>query len=86
MLIKISAILVFLAIIISLSSALFHLVKSPDGEQSAKILKALTIRIGLSVILFILLFIAYATGMFQPEGIGARIQQHSSTQPDNQQR
>ncbi len=72
---KIFAIVLFLAILSSLGSALFHLVRTKNGEGSEKVAKALTIRIGLSLILFILIFIAYATGLFQPEGIGARIQQ-----------
>ncbi len=75
MLIKTLAIVVFLAILISLGSALFHLVKHKDGEGSQKTAKALTVRIGLSLLLFILLFIAVASGMFQPQGLGARIQQ-----------
>lgn len=75
MLIKTLAILVFLAIVASLGSALFHLVKRKDSEQSQKTVKALTLRIGLSILLFVLLFIAVASGLFQPQGIGARIQQ-----------
>ena len=73
--IKIIAIIIFLIIIVSLGTALFHLVKHTDSIESAKIAKALTIRIGISLILFILLFIAYATGILQPQGIGAKIQQ-----------
>jgi hypothetical protein len=73
MFIKSLVIIAFLAIIASLGSALYHLVKRGDEEQSAKTAQALTVRIGLSVVLFILIFIAYATGLIQPEGIGARI-------------
>lgn len=75
MTIKIVAIVIFIAIIASLGSALFHLVKSGDADQSRKTAKALTFRIGLSLILFILLFLAFASGLFRPSGIGARIQQ-----------
>lgn len=84
MTIKIVAIVIFIAIITSLGSALFHLVRNRgDEEQSRKTAKALTFRIGLSLGLFILLFIAFASGVFHPSGIGARIQQvHSS---NNQQ-
>lgn len=88
MTIKIVAIVIFIAIIASLGSALFHLVKSGDEEQSRKTAKALTYRIGLSLVLFILLFVAFATGLFQPTGIGARIQQshtlNNETAPTNQ--
>ncbi len=72
--IKIIFIIVFVIIIISLGSALFHMVRHKDQEYSKKTAKALTYRIGLSLILFILMFIAYATGMIKPEGIGARMQ------------
>jgi O-antigen/teichoic acid export membrane protein len=73
MIIKSIVIIAFLLIIASLGSALYHLVKRGDQEQSEKTARALTFRIGLSVLLFILIFIAYASGLIQPEGIGARI-------------
>jgi hypothetical protein len=72
---KILAVIVFIAILGSLGSALYHLVKHPEGDESGKTAKMLTIRIGLSLVLFILLFIAYASGLFQPQGLGARIEQ-----------
>jgi hypothetical protein len=75
MLIKTLVIVAFLAILVSLGSALFHLVKHKGGEESKKTAQALTFRIGLSLLLFILLFVAYTTGLLQPHGIGARIQQ-----------
>jgi hypothetical protein len=73
MLIKTLTIVAFLAIVISLGSALFHIVRHKEDKASAKTAKALTMRIGLSLALFILLFIAYASGMIQPHGIGARM-------------
>lgn len=79
MTIKTIAIVIFIAIVASLASALFHLVKSGKEEQSRKTAKALTVRIGLSVGLFILLFIALAAGLFKPTGIGARMQQAPSS-------
>lgn len=79
MIIKILVIIAFLLIISSLASALYHLVKHRSQEQSEKTVKALTFRIGLSVLLFILIFIAYATGLIKPEGIGSRIH-HLPTQ------
>lgn len=75
MLIKSLVIIAFILIVLSLGSALFHLVKRKDEEQSHKTAKALTYRIGLSVVLFIFIFIAYATGMIKPSGIGARMHQ-----------
>lgn len=76
MLFKSIAIVVFLAIVFSLGTALFHLVRSQDEEERRKTAKALTFRIGLSLLLFVILVIAMAFGLFQPTGIGARIQQH----------
>jgi uncharacterized membrane-anchored protein len=73
MIIKSIAIIAFILIIISLGSALYHLVKHNTQEQSEKTAKALTFRIALSVILFIFIFIAFATGVFKPHGLGARI-------------
>lgn len=60
-------------IIASLGSALFHLVKHKGQASSPKIAKALTFRIGISILLFILVFILVATGMLEPHGIGSRI-------------
>lgn len=85
MLIKSFVIIAFILIVVSLGSALFHLVKRNDNEPSHKTAKALTFRIALSVILFILIILAYMTGLIKPEGIGARMQQmrqqSSSQQP-----
>ncbi|WP_445371010.1 twin transmembrane helix small protein [Methylomonas sp. HW2-6] len=83
--IKILIIAAFIAIVVSLGSALFHIVKHKDDEDSKKTAKALTVRIGVSLGVFILLFLALATGLIQPHGIGTRI--HStppaSTNPSN---
>ena len=80
MTIKIVAIVIFIAILVSLGSALFHLVKRGDAEHSQKTAQALTYRIGLSLVLFVLLFIAFATGLFKPSGIGSRMQQMRATE------
>ncbi|MCX7097176.1 MAG: twin transmembrane helix small protein [Methylococcales bacterium] len=71
MIIKTLVIIAFILILISLGSALFHLMNRSPEETSDKTLKALTFRIGLSVVLFILIFIAVATGLYEPEGLGA---------------
>ena len=69
---KILIILVFLTIIASLGTALFHLIK--HKESSAKTVKALTYRISISLALFILISIALMTGLIQPAGIGMQMQ------------
>lgn len=55
-----------LAIVLSLGSALLHLVRG-KGEPS-KMARALTIRVGLSVLLFVLLLVAWMLGWIQPHG------------------
>ena len=67
MLIKILIVAVLLAIIVSLGSGLFHLVK--DEGQSKRMVNALTVRIALSVLLFILLFIAWSQGLITPHHV-----------------
>ena len=69
--IKIIVIIAFILIIISLGSALFHLIRHKTEEESEKTVKALTFRIALSLILFIFVFIMVATGAYKPQGIGA---------------
>jgi hypothetical protein len=64
---KIIVVLFLIFIIGSLFSGLFYLVK--DKGASERTVKALTLRISLSVILFILLMIGYATGLLQPHGV-----------------
>jgi hypothetical protein len=61
-------ILVLAAIVVSLGSGLFHLVK--DEGQSNRMVNALTLRIALSVLLFVLLFVAWRGGLIAPHGIG----------------
>jgi hypothetical protein len=64
---KIIVVLVLLVIVGSLGSALYYLFK--DRERSPRTVKALTWRIGLSIGLFLLLLLAYATGLIQPHGL-----------------
>ena len=67
MLIKVLIVVVLAGIVLSLASGLFHLVK--DEPQSKKMVNALTVRIALSVALFILLFIAWQQGLIAPHGV-----------------
>jgi cytochrome bd-type quinol oxidase subunit 2 len=66
-LIKILVIIVLAAIVISLGSALFHL--SSGKGDSKKMARALTIRVGLSLVLFILLMVAWYFGLITPHGL-----------------
>ena len=65
---KILVVLILAGIVFSLGSALFHLVTDRKGETRSMV-RALTVRISLSVALFLLLFIAYAAGWIQPHGL-----------------
>lgn len=65
--IKILIVACLIGIVASLASGLFHLVS--DKGESNKMVSALTVRIVLSVALFVLLFIAWRTGMLQPHGL-----------------
>lgn len=68
MLIKILIVAVLVAIVLSLGSGLFHLVS--DEGRSKKMVNALTVRIALSVALFILLFVAWRQGLITPHHMG----------------
>ena len=61
---KALVLIVLLAIVISLGSGLFFL--SKDGQGSPRMLKALKIRVALSVTLILLLVAAYWFGLIRP--------------------
>ena len=67
-LVKVLIVVCLLAIIVSLGSGLFHLVN--DKGDSKRMVRALTVRVALSVALFILLFIAWSQGIIEPHGPG----------------
>ena len=60
-------ILLLLSVFISLFSGLFYLVR--DKGQSKRTLKSLTLRISISLVLFLILFIGLATGLIRPHGL-----------------
>jgi cytochrome bd-type quinol oxidase subunit 2 len=64
--IKILIIIILFAIVFSLGSALFHLSRGRTEEDSRKMARALTVRIGLSLALFVLLMLAWYTGLLHP--------------------
>ncbi|MBV8343290.1 MAG: twin transmembrane helix small protein [Gammaproteobacteria bacterium] len=63
----------FLAIVASLGSALYHLTRGggASAEHSAKLQRALALRIGLSIVLFALLMLAWHFGLVTPHALGA---------------
>ena len=66
--IRVIVILALLAIVWSLGTALFHL--SRPGGDSKKMIRALTLRVGLSLALFLLLMLAWRAGLIEPHGVG----------------
>ena len=67
--IKVIIVLFFISIFFSLGSALYYMVRGNKGD-STRIVKALTWRIGLSIVLFLLLMIAYMMGWITPHQVG----------------
>ena len=67
--------LAFIAILASLASALFFMLRgsssdSKDGKRKASnMARALAFRIGFSVLLFICILVAWKLGYIQPTGI-----------------
>jgi ABC-type nitrate/sulfonate/bicarbonate transport system substrate-binding protein len=64
---KIVAVLFIIAILLALGSALLSLVRQRGPAN--KTVKALTIRVALSVALFLMLMLAYKLGYIQPHGV-----------------
>jgi hypothetical protein len=55
------------AIVLAMASGLFFLVA--DKGESKKMVNALSVRVGLSVLLFLLLLLAWSQGMIKPHGM-----------------
>lgn len=66
--IKLLVVVVLIAIVASLGSAMYYLVTGHQGS-TRNMARALTMRIGLSVALFILLFVAWSAGLIEPHGL-----------------
>lgn len=67
MFIKAIILIVMLIILIALGSSLFFLVH--DEGKTQRTVKALTWRIGLSLVLFLFLFLAFSMGWIKPHGV-----------------
>ena len=64
----------FVAILGSLGAALFFMMKGGKGDatdKSANMARALAMRVGFSVLLFVCVLIAWKMGYIQPTGIPA---------------
>lgn len=67
MLVKLVIVLFLIVILYCLGSGLYYLVR--ERGNSDRVVKALSWRIGLSILLFILLFVAFAFGLIKPHGV-----------------
>ena len=67
--IKWLVLVIFFAIILSLVSAMVHLVHDYKGE-SKRMVRALTLRIGLSITLFFVLWLTWKLGWIEPHRAG----------------
>jgi hypothetical protein len=71
---KYFVILAFVAILGSLGSALFFMMRGGkdaknDQQKSANMFRALALRVGISIFLFVCVLIAWKLGYVQPTGI-----------------
>ena len=59
--------LFFIFIIYSLGSALYYMMN--DGDGSKRMVKALTMRVGISIALFLFILFAFWMGWIKPAGV-----------------
>lgn len=71
-LVHLVVLLMLLAIVVSLGTALYHLTRGPGRGDSRKMVRALSIRVALSLALFFLLMIAWYAGLIAPHGLQPR--------------
>ena len=67
MLAKLVVVVIFIGVLASLASGLFFLVK--DKGRSERTVRALTIRVGVSIGLLCLLVLLWALGLIEPHGV-----------------
>ena len=65
---RIVVLIALVAIVASLGSALYHLSRGTQ-KDSAKMARALTVRIVLSIALFVLIMIAWYAGVITPHSV-----------------
>ncbi len=70
---KILVLIGFLAIVASLGSALFFMMRTQRDDAAAgkRMARALAWRVGLSVVLFVCLLLSWKLGYIQPTGLPA---------------
>jgi uncharacterized membrane-anchored protein len=71
---KYLVVLAFIAIVASLASALFFMMRNgreSDKSKGGHMAKALAVRVGLSIVLFVCILVAWKLGYIQPTGLPA---------------
>ncbi|MBP6242971.1 MAG: twin transmembrane helix small protein [Chromatiaceae bacterium] len=66
---KIPVLLVLVFIVFSLGQGMYYLAKDDGEEDKTRVVRALTVRIVLSLTLFGLLMLGHFTGLLQPHGV-----------------
>ena len=67
--IKLPVILVLLLIVGSLFQGMYYLAKDDGKRDKTRVVRALTVRIALSFVLFSMLIVGYLTGVLQPHAL-----------------
>jgi len=67
MLAKVVIVVIFVGILTSLGAGLLFMMR--DKSQSDRAVRSLTVRIGISVGLFVLLFVLWYLGLISPHGV-----------------
>lgn len=70
MLVRIIIVLFLLAIVASLFSGLFFLLKDPSTSNNRRTVRALTVRVALSIAFALFLVLSYFMGWIHPHGVG----------------
>ncbi|MEJ2691713.1 MAG: twin transmembrane helix small protein [Candidatus Thiodiazotropha sp.] len=68
LIVKLPVLLVLLFILVSLFQGMYYLAKD-DGSNSTRVVKALTLRVVLSLLLFLILMTGHYLGFLQPHAI-----------------
>lgn len=67
--------IVFIAVIISMGSALFYMMRddrdSENDQRAQRMLISLAVRVGLCIFLFLSILVAWRLGLISPTGIPA---------------
>jgi hypothetical protein len=66
---KLPVLLVLAFIVFSLGQGMYYLAKDDGDVDKTRVVKALTVRIVLSLTLFALLFLGYFLGVLKPHGM-----------------